>query len=70
MPVTEDIESSTQPIKGRKKMKKSKMAKSGDGFKKFTPNKNKGSAKYRKQIIKGKSKNSGGVGQGAKYGGA
>lgn len=50
-------------------MKKLKM-KSSDGFKKFTPNKNKGSTKYRTQIIKGKSKNSKGVGQGVKYGGA
>jgi len=49
-------------------MKKSKMS-SKDGFKKFAPAKNAGSAKYRKQVIKGpvKAKLKGG---GAKYGGA
>lgn len=49
-------------------MKKSKM-KSMDGFKQFVPGKTAGSAKYRKQIIKGpvKAKLKGG---GAKYGGA
>ncbi len=66
--ITPDIESTTQPIKGRRTMKKSKM-KSTDGFKQFMPGKTAGSAKYRKQIIKGpvKAKLKGG---GAKYGGA
>lgn len=66
--ITPDIESTTQPIKGRRTMKKSKMS-SKDGFKKFAPAKNAGSAKYRKQVIKGpvKAKLKGG---GAKYGGA
>jgi hypothetical protein len=49
-------------------MKKSKM-KSSDGFKKFAPAKNAGSAKYRKQVIKGAVKGKMFVG-GTKYGGA
>lgn len=69
--VTPDIESTTQPIKGRRTMKKSKMS-SKDGFKKFAPAKTSGSAKYRKQIIKGKkSKNTTMVNTGGpRYGGA
>ncbi len=73
MPViTQDVEASTQPIKGRRKMKKSKAMKSQDGFKKFAPGKNAGTAKYRKQVIKGKkSKNKTTVTtSGPRYGGA
>jgi len=66
--ITPDIESTTQPIKGRRTMKKSKM-KSSDGFKKFAPAKNAGSAKYRKQVIKGAVKGKMFV-AGQKYGGA
>lgn len=70
--ITPDIEATTQPIKGRRKMKKAKTMKSQDGFKAFTPNKNKGSAKYRKQVIKGKkSKNKTTITtSGPRYGGA
>jgi len=57
--VTPDIEATTQPIKGKK-------MKNTDGFKKFAPPKNAGSAKYRKQVIKGPVKGKLFVG-GAKY---
>lgn len=50
--MTPDIEATTMTIKGRRTMKKSKMS-SKDGFKKFAPAKNAGSAKYSKQKIKG-----------------
>lgn len=66
--ITPDIEATTQTIKGRRTMKKSKMS-SKDGFKKFAPAKNAGSAKYRKQVIKGPVKGKMSV-SGAKYGGA
>ena len=70
--VTPDIESTTQPIKGRRTMKKSKMS-SKDGFKpgSFT-GKTSGAKKYRKQVIKGKkSKNTTMVTTGGpRYGGA
>ena len=56
--ITPDVEASTQPIKVRKK----KM----NEFKKFAPGKNAGSAKYRKQVIKGPVKGKMFVG-GAKY---
>lgn len=65
--ITPDVEATTQPIKG-KKMKKSKMS-SKDGFKKFAPAKNAGSAKYLKQKIKGPVKGKMSV-AGVKYGGA
>lgn len=65
--ITPDIQSTTQPIKGRRTMKKSKMS-SKDGFKKFAPAKTSGSAKYRKQVIKGPVKGKMFVG-GVKYGG-
>ena len=70
--ITPDIEATTQPIKGRRKMKKAKAMKSQDGFKKFAPAKTPGSAKYRKQVIKGKkSKNKTSVTtSGPRYGGA
>ena len=70
--ITPDIEATTQPIKGRRKMKKAKTTKSQDGFKKFAPAKTPGSAKYRKQVIKGKkSKNKTTVTtSGPRYGGA
>jgi hypothetical protein len=67
--ITPDIEATTQPIKGRRKMKKAKTMKSQDGFKQFAPSKNAGSAKYRKQVIKGPIKGKMSV-AGAKYGGA
>ena len=53
-------------------MKKAKTMKSQDGFKPFTPNKTKGAAKYRKQVIKGKkSKNKTTITtSGPRYGGA
>jgi hypothetical protein len=66
--ITPDIEATTQPIKGRRTMKKSKMS-SKDGFKKFAPAKNAGSAKYLKQKIKGPVKGKMSV-AGVKYGGA
>lgn len=70
--ITEDIDASTQSIKGRRKMKKAKTMKSQDGMKKWSPPKTKGSAKYRKQVIKGKkSKNKTTITtSGPRYGGA
>lgn len=71
--ITPDIDATTQPIKGRRKMKKAKTMKSQDGFKpgSFT-GKTSGAKKYRKQVIKGKkSKNTTMVNTGGpRYGGA
>lgn len=39
-----------------------KSSKKADGFKKFSPAKTPGSAKYKKQTIKGTTKNRAGVG--------
>jgi hypothetical protein len=64
--ITPDIKASTQSIKGNKRMKKSTKS---TGFKKFTPAKGSGSKRYVSIKIKGKTKNTKGVGQGAKYGG-
>jgi len=71
--VTQDVESTTQPIKGRRKMKKAKTTKSQDGFKPGTyTGKTSGAKKYRKQVIGGKkSKNKTTITtSGPRYGGA